>query len=86
MGLQQSTTSPCIFIGNLIEGGPPIYIGIYIDDIIYFSNSDDIEKRFESFLSGIGSRDFMGQVPHFLGIGNSFLMVNLQLVLLSSLL
>jgi hypothetical protein len=68
MGLRQSTTSPCIFIGNLIEGGPPIYVGIYVDDIIYFSNSDDVEKRFESLLSGIGSIDFMGQVSHFLGI------------------
>jgi hypothetical protein len=67
MGLQQSITSPCIFIGNLIEGGPPIYIGIYVDDIIYFSNSDNVEKRFESLLSGIGSVDFMGQVSHFLG-------------------
>jgi hypothetical protein len=44
MGLRQSTTSPCIFTGTIIEGGPPIYVGIYVDDIIYFSGSDAVEK------------------------------------------
>jgi hypothetical protein len=68
IGLQQSSTSPCIFTGQLIEGGPPIYVGIYVDDIIYFSPSDIVETRFESLLSNIGNVDFMGQVTHFLGI------------------
>jgi hypothetical protein len=43
-------------------------MGIYVDDIIYFSSSDEVEKHFESLLSGIGNVDFMGQVSHFLGI------------------
>jgi hypothetical protein len=64
MGLKQSKTSPCIYMGTLIEGGPPIYV----DDIIYFSSSDAVEQRFETLLSGIGSVDFMGQVSYFLGI------------------
>ena len=68
MGLKQTATSPCIFIGNLIEGGPPIYVGIYIDDIIYFSSSDAVEHRFKSLLSTIGNIDFMGKVSHCLGI------------------
>jgi len=68
MGLRQSTTSPCIFIGQLIEGCPPIYVGMYVDDIIYLSSSDEVEKQFESVLSRIGDVDFMGQVTHFLGI------------------
>jgi hypothetical protein len=68
MGLKQSTISPCLFVGNLIEGQPPIYIGIYVDDIIYFSVSDEVEKAFESKLSTIGNVDFMGQVSYFLGI------------------
>jgi hypothetical protein len=68
IGLQQSPTSPCIFTGQLIEGGPLIYVGIYVDNIIYFSPSDIVEKRFESLLSNIGNVDFMGQVTHFLGI------------------
>jgi len=47
-----------------LRGGPPIYVGIYVDNIIYFSNSDAVEP----LLSGIGSVDFMGQVSYFLGI------------------
>ena len=58
----------CLFAGNIIEGGPPIYIGIYVDDIIYFSTSDSVEKKFEEFLGKLVSVDFMGQVSHFLGI------------------
>jgi hypothetical protein len=68
MGLQTSTTSPCLFVGTLVEGEPPIYVGIYVDDIIYFSASDTVERNFEGLLSSIGSVDFMGQVSHFLGI------------------
>lgn len=68
MGLKSSSNSPCLFVGTLIDGEPPIYIGIYVDDIIYFSASDAVECRFEKQLSSLGSIDFMGQVTHFLGI------------------
>jgi hypothetical protein len=40
--------SPCLFAGNLIDCGPPIYVGIYVDDIIYFSPSDDVERKLEA--------------------------------------
>jgi hypothetical protein len=83
MGLKQSTTSPCIFIGHLIDGGPPIYIGIYVDDIIYFSTSDAIEKCFESNLSKIGNVDFMAKYHTFWGLnspGMNFLMATYVLV------
>jgi hypothetical protein len=68
MGLKSSTTSPCLFVGHLIDGAPPIYVGIYVDDIIYFSSSNEVERKFEGLLSKIGDVDFMGQVSHFLGI------------------
>jgi len=68
MGLSCSSTSPCLFMGTLIEGEPPIYVGIYVDDIIYFSASEKVEKRFETLFSTIGQVDFMGQVSLFLGI------------------
>jgi hypothetical protein len=55
-------------VGQLIEGEPPIYIGIYVDDIIYFSPSDVVEKKFEESLGNLVGVDFMGQVSHFLGI------------------
>jgi len=68
MGLRSSSNSPCLFVGSIIDGEPPIYIGIYVDDIIYFSPSDTVERKFEEQLSTLGSIDFMGQVTHFLGI------------------
>jgi len=68
MGLKASPTSPCLFMGTLIEGEPPIYVGIYVDDIINFSMSDAVERKFESLLSTIGTIDFIGQVSLFLGI------------------
>jgi hypothetical protein len=49
----------------LVPGEPPIYVGIYVDDIIYFSASDLVEKKFEEKLSSIGTVDFMGQVSLF---------------------
>ena len=56
------------FVGNHIEGEPPIYVGIYINDIIYLSTSDAVKWKFESLLPTIGDVDFMSQVFHFLRI------------------
>jgi hypothetical protein len=67
MGLKCSDNSPCLFTGVLIPGQPPIYVGIYVDDIIYFSVSDEVEKAFETGLLTIGSVDFMGRFSFFLG-------------------
>jgi hypothetical protein len=68
MGLRCSKNSPCLFVGHIIDGEPPIYVGIYVNDIIYFSSSDIVERKFESLLSSIGEVEFMGQVTQFLGI------------------
>jgi len=62
MGLKSCPSSPCIFTGTLIPGHPPIYVGIYVDDIIYFSPNDEVEKKFEQLMSTIGTVNFMGQV------------------------
>ncbi|MFN9979507.1 MAG: reverse transcriptase domain-containing protein, partial [bacterium] len=68
MGLRNSPNSPCLFVGTIIPGESPVYVGIYVDDIVYFSPSTSVEKKFKSLLSTIGNVDFMGQVTHFLGI------------------
>jgi hypothetical protein len=62
MGLKSCPSSLCIFTGTLIPGHPPIYVGIYVDDIIYFSPNDEVEKKFEQLMSTIGTVNFMGQV------------------------
>jgi hypothetical protein len=46
MGWRSSSTSPCLFMGTLIPGEPPIYVGTYVDDIIYFSSSEQVERKF----------------------------------------
>jgi len=68
VGLCNSPTSPCLFKGIILPGQPPIYIGIYVDNIIYFSTCDAVERKFEELLAGLVSVEFMGQVSHFLGI------------------
>jgi len=56
MGLRSSPkNSPCLFVGTIIPGKPPIYVGIHVDDIIYFSADDDVERKFESLLLTIGN-------------------------------
>ena len=70
LGLKQSLHAPCIFSGEVLPGHPPIYIGLYVDDCVYFSASDDVEKAFEQALHRVldGKITFMGQITHFLGI------------------
>jgi hypothetical protein len=43
MGLKTCPNSPCLFVDTLIDGEAPIYVRIYVDDIIYFSPSDIVE-------------------------------------------
>jgi len=68
MGLKSCENSPCLFVGTILGGDAPIYVGIYVDDIIYCSLSSAVEMQFEKLLSTIGEVDFTGHVSHFLGI------------------
>eukprot|EP00559_Dactyliosolen_fragilissimus_P009280 CAMPEP_0184857002 /NCGR_PEP_ID=MMETSP0580-20130426/2171_1 /TAXON_ID=1118495 /ORGANISM="Dactyliosolen fragilissimus" /LENGTH=171 /DNA_ID=CAMNT_0027352351 /DNA_START=56 /DNA_END=568 /DNA_ORIENTATION=+ len=47
MGFTQSVHSPCIFLGTLIPNQPPLYLGLYVDDFIFFSKSKAIEEKFK---------------------------------------
>ena len=74
MGLTQSRHDPCLFHGvpstpehPAMPGDPPITIGIYVDDFVYFSLSDDVEERFEKILSKDLKVTFMGVATWFLG-------------------
>ena len=44
-----------------------LYLGLYVDDFIYFSESRDTERAFEK-TKNFTNVDFMGDVTHFLGI------------------
>ena len=68
IGLTPCANSPCLFHGTLIPGKPKLYLGIYVDDFIYFSKDPEVEKLFEQKLQNQTQTDFMGKVSHFLGI------------------
>ena len=67
-GLKQHPSSPCIFYGHTIPGQPPLYLGLYVDDFIYFSESPDVETKSENDFGGHLDTDFNGKIGYFLGI------------------
>ena len=67
LGLTACPHDSCVFTGTIIDGQPPIYLGVYVDDFTYFSTSDDVEKAFEHAISQHLRVDFMGDVAWFLG-------------------
>jgi hypothetical protein len=81
--LKNSKTSPCIFKGELMPGSALIYVGIYVDDIIYFSANEDVERQFEELLSKNGTFDFIGQVSLFLGTEFTWTIDSIPSVLMS---
>ena len=66
-GLKPTKHNPCLFVGKP-DGKNTLYLGLYIDDICYFSCSDECEKLFESKISEHIEIDFMGPISHFLGL------------------
>ncbi len=50
-----------------------------MDDIAYFSATDQVERLLEQKLSTIGNVDFMGQVSHFLAL--NFLGITMMMVI-----
>ena len=68
IGITKMPNSNCIFSGVIIKGHPPIYIGLYVDDFIYFSESDMVEKAFETEFGATIKTTFDGDISHFLGI------------------
>ena len=80
MGFRPCAHDPCLYVGFLDAGSDsntrldskfsttPIYLGLHVDDFIYFSISDEIEHKFEELLAKELSVEFMGTVEWFLGI------------------
>ena len=68
LGLKKHPTSPCLFSGVLIPGHPPLYLGLYVDDFIYFSESTIVEEAFKARFSKLISIEWNGEVDYFLGV------------------
>ena len=67
-GLKQHPTSPCIFFDTLLPNQPLLYLGLYVNNISYFSESEKVEKEFETKFGVKIDTSFHGLVDHFLGI------------------
>jgi Reverse transcriptase (RNA-dependent DNA polymerase). len=70
INLKPCPNAPCIFSGTIVPNKPPLYVGIYVDDFIYFSSDPSVEAAFESLLPTKTNLqiDFNGPIHHFLGI------------------
>ena len=67
MGFRKCENDPCVLIATPLDGEPAIYVGVYVDDFIYFSALSDVEAWFQKTLGTILTVDFMGPVAYFLG-------------------
>ena len=68
LGLHNAPHSPCIFTGELIKGQAPIYVRLYVDDLLYFSPSNEVQEAFETQFGNLISTTFNGTVDYFLGV------------------
>jgi Reverse transcriptase (RNA-dependent DNA polymerase) len=68
VGLVPTKHEDCLFVGNdIIPGRAPLYLAIYVDDLIYFSADPEVEKKFESDFASRVTVDFMGDAEFYLG-------------------
>ena len=68
IGFVQSTHAPCIFVGTIIPHQPPIYLGLYVDDFMFFSQSRKVEEKFQHEFSSKLKCTFSEKIDYFLGI------------------
>ena len=68
LNLTPCPNAPCIFHGETIPGRPLLYLGLYVDDFVYFSQDLSVEKTFEENFAKLTTVDFMGKATFFLGI------------------
>jgi hypothetical protein len=57
----------CLFYGHPISGNPPLYLAVYVDNSIYFSPDDTVERHFETTMQAQLRVYFFGTVEWFLG-------------------
>ena len=57
----------CVFKATPIPSKAPIYLGLYVDDFVYYSTYNKVEEWFEQGLQSKIKVDFMGMVSWFLG-------------------
>ena len=67
LGFTPCDHDTCLWRTNPTDGTAPVYVGLYVDDFVYFSESDEQEAWFEAAMKDRFTVDFMGPVDYFLG-------------------
>ena len=57
----------CVFHCTPFKGEHPIYIGLYVDDFVYYSKSNRVQEWFKNELKSRIKVGFMGDFSWFLG-------------------
>ena len=68
ISLRNSPNSPCVFVGKILDNEPPLYLGLYVDDFCYFSESNKVEKEFKHKLDNNYSVSYDNKLEWFLGM------------------
>ena len=67
MGFTAMDHDKCVFKCQPFHDKPPIHIGLFVDDFIYYSKSDEVEQWFEANLKAHAKAGFMGDASWLLG-------------------
>lgn len=67
IGLKQCINAPCLFSGKILENEPWLFLGLYEDDFIYYSQSPKVENAFEDKLKLLLDVEFEKNTQNFLG-------------------
>ena len=67
IGFESMGQDRCVYKCTPIPGKPPICLGLYVDDFVFYSKSEEVEEWFEQQLKSKVKVDFMGTVSWFLG-------------------
>lgn len=68
LGLEQCPNAPCLFTGHIDNSRSRIYVGLYVDDFIYFGDSDEVENKFRERMAKSTLVTFENDPTLFLGI------------------
>ena len=68
LGLFPCPNAPCLFTGTINDGEPPLYLGLFVDDFIFFNASDTVKQVFQTRFAEYYKVDFQQELTHFLGI------------------
>ena len=67
IGFESMGQDRCVYKCTPIAGKPPICLGLYVDDFVFYSKPEEVEEWLEQQLKPKVKVDFMGTISWFLG-------------------